>query len=231
MDSSKARVHSQKAQLEVTRAQVNQSKAVLVHTKDILSKTTYVSPINGIVSYLPVKVGEYVVLGMQNATGSFLMTLSDMSVVTAEVKVDETDIVNIKIGQDADVTIDAVPGKSVQGKSNRDRLAGGAAQFRTGDNADNDEQPGSQRLQGGGNAGEPPGELAARACPHTAKIKTAEKKDVVAIPIQALAVRSRKDLEEAAKSAKKGGNVTLAAPPDAGGRRSEEGRSAGRFRG
>ena len=44
------------------------------------------------------------------------MTLSDMSTVTSEVKVDETDIVNVKIGQDADVTIDAVPGKVFKGK-------------------------------------------------------------------------------------------------------------------
>ena len=98
------------AQLEQGRANLDQSKAVLVRTKDVLSKTTYLSPINGIVSYLPVKVGEYVVLGMQNATGSFLMTLSDMSTITSEVKVDETDVVNVRIGQEADVTIDAVPG-------------------------------------------------------------------------------------------------------------------------
>ena len=103
---------AQKAQLDQVRSQLDQGQAVLVHTKDILSKTTYFSPINGIVSYLPVRIGEYVVPGIQNSTGSFLMTLSDMSVVTAEVKVDETDIVNVKIGQDADVTIDAVPGKS-----------------------------------------------------------------------------------------------------------------------
>ena len=116
VDSAKAHANSQKAQLEVVRSQLDQSKAVLVHTKDILSKTIYVSPINGIVSYLPVRLGEYVVPGIQNATGSFLMTLSDMSVVTSEVKVDETDIVNVKIGQDADVTIDAVPGKVFKGK-------------------------------------------------------------------------------------------------------------------
>ena len=89
---------------------------MLVHTQDILHKTTYTSPINGIVSYLPERVGDYVVMGMQNANGSFIMTLSDMSVVTAEVKVDETDIVNVKMGQDADVTIDAVPGKVFKGK-------------------------------------------------------------------------------------------------------------------
>src|SRR5712671_3535978 len=116
VDSARARVQSLKAQLDQTRSQVNQGRAVLVRTQDVLHKTTYTSPINGIVSYLPERVGDYVVMGMQNANGSFIMTLSDMSVVTAEVKVDETDIVNVKMGQEADVTIDAVPGKILKGK-------------------------------------------------------------------------------------------------------------------
>src|SRR5258708_9852102 len=98
------------------RSQVLQGRAVLVHTQDIWQKTVYTSPINGIVSYLPERVGDYVVPGIQNSNGSFLMTLSDMSVVTAEVKVDETDIVMVKMGQEADVTIDAVPGKVFKGK-------------------------------------------------------------------------------------------------------------------
>lgn len=211
-ESSRARVLSLKAQLEMTRAQLNQSKAVLVHTKDILSKTTYYSPINGIVSYLPVKVGEYVVLGMQNATGSFLMTLSDMSVVTAEVKVDETDIVNIKSGQEADVAIDAVPGKVFKGKVTEIgsqavlRSSGLATTQTTTSNQEAKDFKVVVTLQS-------PPDNVRPGLSTTAKIKTAEKKDVVAIPIQALAVRSRKDLEEAAKNAKKNGNVTLAAPP------------------
>ncbi|MGB7464441.1 MAG: efflux RND transporter periplasmic adaptor subunit [Candidatus Acidiferrum sp.] len=211
-ESSRARVLSLKAQLEMTRAQLNQSKAVLVHTKDILSKTTYYSPINGIVSYLPVKVGEYVVLGMQNATGSFLMTLSDMSVVTAEVKVDETDIVNIKNGQEADVAIDAVPGKVFKGKVTEIgsqavlRSSGLATTQTTTSNQEAKDFKVVVTLQS-------PPDNVRPGLSTTAKIKTAEKKDVVAIPIQALAVRSRKDLEEAAKNAKKNGNVTLAAPP------------------
>jgi HlyD family secretion protein len=212
VESSRARVLSLKAQLEMTRAQLNQSKAVLVHTKDILSKTTYYSPINGIVSYLPVKVGEYVVLGMQNATGSFLMTLSDMSVVTAEVKADETDIVNIKNGQEADVTIDAVPGKVFKGKVTEIgsqavlRSSGLATTQTTTSNQEAKDFKVVVTLQS-------PPDNVRPGLSTTAKIKTAEKKDVVAIPIQALAVRSRKDLEEALKSAKKNGSVTLAAPP------------------
>ncbi len=116
VESARSRVQSLRAQFDQTRSQVNQGRAVLVHTQDVLHKTTYTSPINGIVSYLPERVGDFVVPGMQNANGSFIMTLSDMSVVTAEVKVDETDIVNVKMGQEADVTIDAVPGKIFKGK-------------------------------------------------------------------------------------------------------------------
>jgi HlyD family secretion protein len=212
VDSAKARVLSLKAQMEVTRAQLNQSRAVLVHTKDILSKTTYLSPINGIVSYLPVKVGEYVVLGMQNATGSFLMTLSDMSVVTAEVKVDETDIVNIKTGQEADVTIDAAPGKVFKGKVTE---IGSQAVLRSSGLATTQTTTSNQEAKDFKVVVtlESPPENLRPGLSTTAKIKTAEKKNVIAIPIQALAVRSRKDLDEAAKNGKKEGNVTLAAPP------------------
>ena len=212
-ESAKARVQSMKAQLDQTRAQVNQSRAVLVRTKDILSKTTYTSPINGIVSYLPVRLGEYVVPGIQNSNGSFMMTLSDMSVVTAEVKVDETDIVNVKIGQDADVTIDAVPGKIFKGKVTE---IGSQATLRSSGLATTQTTTSTQEAKDFKvvvTLASPPDNLRP-GLSTTAKIKTAERKNVVAIPIQALAVRTRKDLEEAAKNAKGAGNssVTLAAP-------------------
>jgi len=213
VEASKARMQAQKAQLEQVRSQLDQGKAVLVHTKDILSKTTYESPINGIVSYLPVRLGEYVVPGIQNANGSFLMTLSDMSVVTSEVKVDETDIVNVKIGQDADVTIDAVPGKIFKGKVTE---IGSQAVLRSSGLATTQTTTSNQEAKDFKvvvTLDSPPENLRP-GLSTTAKIKTAEKKNAVAIPIQALAVRSRKDLDEAAKNGKKsGGSVTLAAPP------------------
>jgi len=214
VDASRARMLAQKAQLEEVRAQLAQGKAVLVHTKDVLSKTTYFSPINGIVSYLPVRMGEYVVPGIQNATGSFLMTLSDMSTVTSEVKVDETDIVNVKIGQDADVTIDAVPGKVFKGKVTE---IGSQAVLRTSGLATTQTTTSNQEAKDFKVVVtlENPPENLRPGLSTTAKIKTAERKDVIGIPIQALAVRSRKDLEEAAKNAKKDRAVTLAAPPPA----------------
>jgi HlyD family secretion protein len=214
VEASRARMLAQKAQLEQVRSQLAQGKAVLVHTQDVLSKTTYYSPINGIVSYLPVRMGEYVVPGIQNATGSFLMTLSDMSVVTSEVKVDETDIVNVKIGQDADVTIDAVPGKIFKGKVTE---IGSQAVLRSSGLATTQTTTSNQEAKDFKVVVtlESPPENLRPGLSTTAKIRTAERKSVVAIPIQALAVRSRKDLEEAAKNAKKDGSVTLAAPPAA----------------
>jgi HlyD family secretion protein len=214
VDSSKARVLSLRATLDQVRAQLNQSRAVLVRTKDVLQKTTYTSPINGIVSYLPERVGDYVVPGIQNSNGSFLMTLSDMSIVTAEVKVDETDIVSVKIGQDADVTIDAVPGKIFKGKVTE---IGSQAVLRTSGLATTQSTTSNQEAKDFKvvvTLASPPENLRP-GLSTTAKIKTAEKKNVLAIPIQALAVRTRKDLEEAAKNAKKGtgSGVTLAAPP------------------
>jgi HlyD family secretion protein len=216
VDSANARVLQLKAQLEQSRAQLNQNKAVLVRTQDVLNKTTYVSPINGIVSYLPVRLGEYVVPGIQNSNGSFLMTLSDMSIVTAEVKVDETDIVNVRMGQEADVTIDAVPGKIFHGKVTE---IGSQAVLRSSGLATTQSTTSTQEAKDFKvvvTLDSPPENLRP-GLSTTAKIKTAEKKNVVAIPIQALAVRSRKDLDEAKKNGKGGssGSVTLAAPPPA----------------
>jgi HlyD family secretion protein len=137
-----------------------------------------------------------------------------MSVVTAEVKVDETDIVNVRNGQDADVTIDAVPGKVFKGKVTE---IGSQATLRSSGLATTQSTTSTQEAKDFKvvvTLSSPPDNLRP-GLSTTAKIQTAEKKGVLAIPIQALAVRTRKDLEEAAKNASKDGNssVTLAAPP------------------
>src|SRR5690349_21190359 len=201
VDSSRARVLSMKAQMEQTRAQLGQSEAVEKRQQDILSKTIYTSPIDGIVSYLPEKVGDYVVPGIQNSQGSFLMTLSDMSVVTAEVKVDETDIVNVKMAQEADVTIDAIPGRVFKGKVTE---IGSQAVLRSSGLTTTQTTTSTQEAKDFKvvvTLANPPENLRP-GLSTTAKIKTAERKNVVAIPFQALAMRTRKELEEATKNAK-----------------------------
>jgi HlyD family secretion protein len=210
--ASSSRVAQLKAEFDRSRSQHDQTRAMLARTRDVLRKTNYTSPINGVVSYLPVRLGENVVPGIQNSTGSFLMTISDMSVVTAEVKVDETDIVNVKMGQEADVTIDAVPGKVFKGHVTE---IGSQAVLRSSGLATTQSNTSTQEAKDFKvvvTLANPP-ENVRPGLSTTAKIKTAEKKDAVAIPIQALAVRTRKDLEEAAKHGKKASeSVTLAAP-------------------
>src|ERR1700677_4799469 len=213
LNASKAQVEQTRAAREQSRFGMDQSNAVLRHTQDILRKTTYTAPIDGIVSYIAVRIGENVVPGIQNAEGSFLMTISDMSIVTAEVKVDETDITNVRQGDPANVTIDAIPGTTFKGHVSQVgdlailRSSGLAATTQTTANTQEardfkvvvtiDNPPDGLR----------PGLSA------SAKIETAQKKDVLTVPIQALAVRTQSDLEEAQKE--KNSSVTLRAPKPA----------------
>jgi HlyD family secretion protein len=105
-----------RAQTDSQRAHLNQAMASQRSNFDALDKTISRAPFDGLVTNVPVREGETVVVGIQNAEGSTLMTLADMSVITAEVKVDETDIVNISMGQAADVTVDALPGRVFKGR-------------------------------------------------------------------------------------------------------------------
>jgi HlyD family secretion protein len=129
LDSQRAALQEAEARLQQTRAQrsqlmsslsaaqkrINVAAANLNRAKDVLQRTMAVSPIDGMVTNLPVRVGETVVPGIQNSPSSLIMTIADMSLITAEVKVDETDIVNVRLDQDADITIDAIPNRTFKG--------------------------------------------------------------------------------------------------------------------
>ena len=115
LPQSKAALVQARAQTASARGHYATAVATLRSDYDALNKTVSVAPFNGIVTNMPVREGETVVVGIQNAEGSTLMTLADMSVITAEVKVDETDIVNVAIGQPVDVTVDALPGTVFRG--------------------------------------------------------------------------------------------------------------------
>jgi HlyD family secretion protein len=208
---AQARVAQSKAQLDSAERRVTQTRANLTHAADVLQKTTYAAPYDGIVTNLPVREGETVVIGIQNSPGSTLMTIADMSIITSEVKVDETDIVNVKLGQLADVTIDAIPRKVFKGVVTE---IGDNAIVRSTGLATSQETSSSQEakdfkvvvtLQ------DPPTNLRP-GLSSTAKITTATRARVLTIPIQALAVRRPADLENAdAKS----GSVQAASPQPA----------------
>jgi HlyD family secretion protein len=201
INESQARVVQAQAQREQTAAQLSsaqrqiaQAKANLTRFDDILRKHNAYAPIDGVVTNLPVRMGESVVPGIQNSEGSTIMTIADMSVITAEVKVDETDIVNIQLGQVADITIDAIPNKVYKGHVTE---IGNTAILRSTGVAASQSAISSQEAKDFKVviAMDNPPEEVRPGLSCTAKITTATRANALTIPIQALTVRQKGDLE------------------------------------
>src|SRR5882757_9222874 len=203
-----ARLAQGKAQKDSSDKRITQNSANLTRVSDVLRKTTYEAPFDGVITNLPVREGETVVIGIQNSPGSTLMTLADMSVITAEVKVDETDIVNVRLGQPAEVSIDAIPKKTFPavvteiGDNAIVRSTGVSTSQATSASQEAKDfkvvvtlQDTPENLRPGLSA--------------TAKITTATRSRVLTIPIQALTVRSRTELKPSNTDQ---GEVQAAAP-------------------
>jgi HlyD family secretion protein len=193
LEQAKARVAQAKAQQDSADKHITQTKANLTRAADVLDKTTYAAPFDGIVTNLPVREGETVVIGIQNSPGSTLMTVADMSVITAEVRVDETDIVNVRVGQSADVTIDAFPRQVFKalvteiGDNALVRSTGVATTQSTGSSQEAKDFKVTVTLTN------PPPNLRP-GLSTTAKITTATSVKALTIPIQALTMRDPSDL-------------------------------------
>jgi HlyD family secretion protein len=212
---AEARIAQMQAQEASARERVRQIRATLTRASDVLSKTSYVAPFDGVITNLPVREGETVVIGIQNSPGSTLMTLADMSVITAEAKVDETDIVNVKLGQAAKVTIDALPKQEFSGTVTE---IGNNAVIRSTGLATSQTTIASQEAKDFKvvvTLASPPQNLRP-GLSATAKITTATRDDAMAIPIQALTIRQRGDLEETDK------NGTVRAAESANGPKEKE---------
>jgi len=213
---SEAKLVQARAQKEQTAAQlasaerkVAQVRAGLTRATDVLEKYDAFAPINGLVTNLSVRVGETVVPGVQNSAASTIMTIADMSLITAEVKVDETDIVNVKMNQVADIAVDAIPNKTFKGHVIE---IGDTAIVRSTGVAASQSAVSSQEAKDFKvviAVDNPPDEMRpGLSC--TAKITTATRNNAVTIPIQALTVRQKGDL---VKKPEKGA-AQAAAPTD-----------------
>ena len=208
LTQAQARVAQAKAQNDSANRHVAQAQATLTHYTDLLRKTTYPAPFDGVVTNLPVREGETVVIGIQNAQGSTLMTIADMSVITAEVKVDETDIVNVHLGQPAEVTIDAIPRKIFHGNVSE---IGDNAIVRSSGVSTSQQATASEEAKDfkvvvtltDAPQGLRPG------LSTTAKITTATRSNVLSIPIQALTLRTKQQMDQQNNSP---GSVHAAAP-------------------
>jgi HlyD family secretion protein len=213
LEQRNAAVAQAKAQTDSMRGHMNQAVASQRANFDALDKTISRAPFDGLVTNVPVREGETRGVGIQNAEGSTLMTLADMSVITAEVKVDETDIVNVKLGQTADVTVDALPGKTFKGRVTE---VGDQALLRTTGVATSQSTTGTEEakdfkvivtldnVSGDFNDDLRPGLSA------TAKITTAHRTDVLTIPIQAIVQRDPVAEKELAANAGKPASTSSA---------------------
>jgi HlyD family secretion protein len=188
MEQADADLKVKRALVEAQRRRITQFEAALASNQDTLEKATVPSPMDGVVTSLPKEEGE-VVIGAQSFQPTVIMTVADLSVMEVEVLVDETDIRNVKLGQRAEVRVDALEGVKIKGEvteigsSAIPRGSGSAAgqgSTNTGNQAKDfrvvvtlDQPPAN--LRPGLNA--------------TADITTDRKADVLAIPIQAVVVR------------------------------------------
>jgi HlyD family secretion protein len=199
------------SQLAAVQKRVTQSRATLTQVSDVLRKYDSFAPLDGVVTNLPVRVGETVVPGIQNSAASTIMTIADMSLITAEVKVDETDIVSVRLNQVADISIDAIPNKTFKGHVIE---IGNTAILRSTGLAASQSAISSQEAKDFKVVvamDDPPEEIRpGLSC--TAKVTTATRPRALTIPIQALTIRQKGDL--APKLAKHSGTAQAADKPD-----------------
>lgn len=115
MDQTEAELKMKEAQVEAQRRRISQMAAVVDSDQDDLSKTTVTASMDGIITSLVKEEGE-VVIGAQSFQPTVIMTVADLSVMEAELLVDETDIRNVKLGQEAEVRVDALEGVKLTGE-------------------------------------------------------------------------------------------------------------------
>jgi len=191
---AQARVAQAQAQKDSADRHITQNRANLTRVTDVLQKTSYNAPYDGVVTNLPVREGESVVIGIQNAMGSTLMTIADMSVITAEVKVDETDIVNVHLGQPAEITIDAIPKKVFHGNVSE---IGDNAIVRSSGVSTSQQTTASEEAKDFKvvvTLTDPPSDLRP-GLSTTAKITTATRSNALSVPIQALTLRTKAQMD------------------------------------
>jgi len=114
-ERARTTLQTSEAALLAAERRVEQARAQLEGARDTLSKTIVRAPMDGIVTARRIEEGEVAVIGVQNQPGTVLLTISDMSVVEAELEVDEASIPQVKLGQEARLRIDAYPNRTFTG--------------------------------------------------------------------------------------------------------------------
>ena len=189
LEAAQAQFDVSSAQVNAIRFQIKQAEASLKSTLDNLSKTTYNSPIDGVITSLRVEEGEVAIIGTMNNPGTVLLIIADLSVMEVEVEVDETDVVGVRLGQTAKVRVDAFPDTVFEGKVTE--IGSSALQTATSGVSTQEskdfkvvvtlENP-SERLKPGLSA--------------SADIVVAERKQALAVPISSLVLRDKEGADK-----------------------------------
>ena len=184
LEAANAQYDISEAHYEAILYQIEQAEASLKSALDNLSKTIYHSPLDGIITSLRYEEGEIFVLS--TFTDPVLMTIADLSVMEVEVEVDETDVIGVRIGQQAEVKVDAFPDKTITGKVTE---VGSSALQKMSESQESKDFKVVVTLDN------PPKDLKP-GLSASADIITAEKKDVLAVPISALVLREKEEGEK-----------------------------------
>jgi HlyD family secretion protein len=196
LETAKAQFDISSAQTNAIRFQIKQAEASLKSTIDNLNKTTYDSPIDGVITSLRVEEGEVAIIGTMNNPGTVLLTIADLSVMEVEVEVDETDVIGVGLGQESNIRVDAFPETVFKGTVTE--IGSSALQRTTGGISTQEskdfkvvitlENP-SKKLKPGLSA--------------SADIIVAEKKQALAVPISALVLRDKVGADASSSAAQK----------------------------
>lgn len=198
---SKDQLEAAKAQYDVSVAQTNaiefqikQAEASLKSTMDSLAKTTYVSPIDGVITSLQVEEGETAIIGTMNNPGTVMLTIADLSVMEVEVEVDETDVIGVSLSQEADIRVDALPGTIFKGKVTE---IGSSALLKATAGLSTQESKDFKVVVTLDN----PGRKLKPGLSASADVIVAQKQQVLAVPISSLVLREKPNVDKNAPAA------------------------------
>ncbi len=178
LDLTRNKIDQMKLNLDSTRQRERQAQSNLVKAKDQSKKATIRSPLDGVITKLSKEKGERAVPGNLNNPEATIMTIADLSTIQAELKVDETEIVGLALGNVAEVQVDALPDVVFKGdvtEIGNSPISGTSQQESKDFKVVVTLQEPSPKLRPG------------MSC--TTDITTDTRKDVLAIPIQALTIR------------------------------------------
>jgi HlyD family secretion protein len=186
LESAQAELRSREADVRAARSRVQQAGATLTSARHDVSRVTFTSPIDGVVTKINVEEGEVALIGTMNQPGTILMTVADLGVMEATIDVDETDVVDLEVGQVATVTIDAFRDTTFTGWVSEVGTSPKIVPTAAGPDQEATDFEVVITLDA-----TLPAPRSGLSC--SAEIRTAHRDDVLTIPIQSLVVRSVAD--------------------------------------